>query len=237
VQSERVIVGIRRHGPWQVRDAIAALALFFGLQIGGSLLVRPVVETNAEGLTLASLLLSVGSALGAVTVVSAKRRVTAHRAGLVPLDRAWVWRCLVLGVVLLVARQMLALAAVALQPGLQQGSELLTDVLFPDETWARAAIMLLGGVVAPFGEELLFRGVLYEALRNHWRFWPSAVVSSLIFGAMHMIPIQILMAALLGVALCWTYERSQSLWAPVLIHMVNNLVAFSIAYVGLSMSR
>jgi len=134
----------------------------------------------------------------------------------------------------LVLRQLLAFAAVTALPELQQGAELLSQSLLPEGRGARVALLLLGGLGAPLGEELLYRGMLYGALRRRWGFWGAALVSSLAFGLFHVIPLQVLTAMLLGLVLCWVYERSGSLWAPALVHLVNNLLAFGLALVGLA---
>jgi membrane protease YdiL (CAAX protease family) len=97
-----------------------------------------------------------------------------------------------------------------------------------------ASMFLLGGVVVPFAEELYFRGVLYRWLHGRWGLWPGALVSSLVFGAVHG-DVPIAGAAFsLGVVLAWIYERSQSLWPAVLIHITNNVIKILALYIFLA---
>ena len=50
-------------------------------------------------------------------------------------------------------------------------------------------MVLIGGLLAPLAEEIIFRGLLYGWLRRFWRVIPAAVVSALVFGAVHgMVP-------------------------------------------------
>jgi len=219
---------------WRLRDAIIAIVLFFLVQIVVAVAAVLRGETSQERLVIMTLALSVSSSVGLVLVWARLRRLSLHDIGLTRLSRAWVWRCVAVAVAALVLRQLLTLGIVAILPQLQEGAELLTQALVPDGWGARLAVLLLGGLAAPVGEELLYRGMLFGALRRRWGFWGAASVSSLAFGLFHMIPLQILMAMLLGVVLCWVYERSGSLWAPVVVHLVNNLLALAVAMAGLA---
>ncbi len=84
-------------------------------------------------------------------------------------------------------------------------------------------------VVAPIGEEFLFRGYIFTALRN-WRGpWTGAVVTGLLFGLVHagsaplldLVPL-----AALGFGLCLLYRRTGSLYPCIVVHSLNNSVAF-----------
>ncbi len=45
---------------------------------------------------------------------------------------------------------------------------------------------LLVAVLAPIAEEIFFRGMIFRALKNGMGLWPAAIVSGLLFGAMHI---------------------------------------------------
>lgn len=219
---------------WRGRDVAIALVLYLGVQIGGALLALLSGSGDQMQVSISTLLLSSLASLGSVGMLMLFRRLTLTDVGLLRLPKGWLRLTVALGIGLLVARQLLAVSLAALLPGLQAGADLLAQVLLPDGAGARAAVMVLGGLVAPVGEELLFRGVLYGALRRRWTFWPAALAASLVFGLIHVIPLQMITAMLLGLALCWARERSRTLTAPVVIHVINNVVAFAIAFVGLS---
>src|SRR4029450_10319628 len=77
-------------------------------------------------------------------------------------------------------------------------------------------------VIAPIGEELFFRGVLFRSLRDRHGFWVGAVGSAIGFGLIHFIPGSAIDAALLmivmfftGIALCFLYERRGTIVAPL----------------------
>jgi membrane protease YdiL (CAAX protease family) len=116
-------------------------------------------------------------------------------------------------------------ASLVLQPEQEDiGGEL--GVGDPNLAIAISAVVLIA-MVAPVTEELFFRGFLFAGLRSRWPLWPSAVLVGLIFGLVHaptgltaVVPL-----AGLGVALCWLYERTRSLWPCVFAHVINNSLA------------
>lgn len=85
-------------------------------------------------------------------------------------------------------------------------------------------------LVAPFGEELFFRGFLYKALRRRFSMWPAALISAAVFGAAHFAGLDflILIPALfvVGIGLALVYEKRQSLLASMSAHATFNLIGF-----------
>ncbi len=81
-------------------------------------------------------------------------------------------------------------------------------------------------VVAPFLEEMLFRGIF---LRSFLRRYPESyaiALSALLFGAMHMNLYQFVTGLVMGIFLGWIYARTRSLWPCIAIHAWNNFLAF-----------
>jgi membrane protease YdiL (CAAX protease family) len=81
-------------------------------------------------------------------------------------------------------------------------------------------------VVAPFCEELFFRGFLFRAMRSRMPFWIAAAIDGALFGAVHGLSAVTLILVALGVVLCWVYERTGTLYAPIAIHAFNNTIAY-----------
>jgi membrane protease YdiL (CAAX protease family) len=80
--------------------------------------------------------------------------------------------------------------------------------------------------VAPVAEELFFRGFLYQAFRNSFGVWPGAILSGLVFGVIHFEFFKLVQLATLGVILALLFERTRSLWPPIMLHAINNTLAF-----------
>ncbi|MDQ3630601.1 MAG: CPBP family intramembrane metalloprotease [Actinomycetota bacterium] len=98
-------------------------------------------------------------------------------------------------------------------------------------TLALLAAALLVTVVAPFAEEVFFRGYVFGALRNWKGMWIGALLSGLIFGAIHVgsapDPLYLPLLAVFGIVLCLLYVKTRSLYPCIVLHAVNNCLAFA----------
>lgn len=107
------------------------------------------------------------------------------------------------------------------------------EFLLPEQLSPASAILMiiLSGVVAPFGEELLFRGVFYSLLRGKWSVIPSVLLSSFLFGLFHGNLVSGFTGFLLGIVAALVYEYSQSLWTSVIVHSINNSTRIALLYI------
>ena len=94
-------------------------------------------------------------------------------------------------------------------------------------------MVLIGGLLAPLAEEILFRGLLFGWLRRFWRILPATLLSAAIFGLIHGIAPVIVAAFVVGLALAYAYERTGSLWTPTIIHATQNCVAMAVMFASL----
>ena len=88
--------------------------------------------------------------------------------------------------------------------------------------------VLMLAVLAPVMEEVLFRGILLEAVREKYSSGRAIVVSALMFGVIHIIPQQVVNAFVIGLILGFIYVRTNSLWPVIIIHALNNAMAYVI---------
>ncbi len=86
--------------------------------------------------------------------------------------------------------------------------------------------LVIYGILIPFTEELLFRGVIQNRIRRYFPFWLAILLDALIFGCYHGNPVQILYAFLMGLALAGVYEHYRVLNAPVTMHIAANLLIY-----------
>lgn len=90
---------------------------------------------------------------------------------------------------------------------------------------------LLTTVVAPIAEETLFRGYIFAAFAK-WRGWlPAAVLTGLMFGAVHASSapaVDLVPLAVLGFLLCALYRATGSLYPCIAAHSLNNSLAFGV---------
>ena len=85
--------------------------------------------------------------------------------------------------------------------------------------------VLIVGMIAPFAEEVLFRGVVYQALKKHFHIGTVIGVQALLFGLAHINSLQIVYATLMGVLCGYMVYRTKSLWSGVVIHIANNTIS------------
>lgn len=113
------------------------------------------------------------------------------------------------------------------------------DVGFKTVTVAADKILAFVALVVlpPLGEEFLMRGYLYSVLRSRWSFVVAGLVTSALFGAAHLLTgtDSILWAAgvdtfILSLVLVYLRERTGALYAPIMVHGLNNILAFSVYF-------
>ena len=91
---------------------------------------------------------------------------------------------------------------------------------------------LAGAVAAPIGEEVFFRGLLYNSLKQKLNVRAAIVISGFIFALVHFGPLAILIIFPMGMLLAYVYERTGSLWVTICMHGVHNGLSFLIAMVA-----
>ena len=95
------------------------------------------------------------------------------------------------------------------------------------------AVVCFGAVVvAAIAEELVFRGLVHNALRRHLALAPAAVAGALLFSFKHGIIGDLWPLFLFGLALTWLYERTGRLLAPIAFHAANNLVVLILVWLA-----
>lgn len=103
------------------------------------------------------------------------------------------------------------------------------QVLRQYSQWPIATVIFINAaIVTAVFEEMLFRGFFQTMIRSHiYRPWPSILLSSALFTASHSIVNISHWPALfvLGVCLGYAYEKSGSLFRPIIIHSVFNGLA------------
>jgi membrane protease YdiL (CAAX protease family) len=161
----------------------------------------------------------VGSAL---LVTGQRGKISARQFGFRPFNRsAFGWALLALVTYFTLSAIYVALA--------QPPRDDLPQELGADQSTFLAVItgMFVIGVAPPV-EEFFFRGFLYQALRNRLGVGGGAVTSGLIFGAIHFKPDFLVPLAILGIVQALLFEKTKSLWPCILVHALNNALAFSV---------
>lgn len=102
-------------------------------------------------------------------------------------------------------------------------------------SWTGLVLMLVVvGIVAPFAEEVAFRGVLFTWLRDRFGVTLGVLVSSLFFSLLHGLPQLIPALFVVGAVLAVLYHRSGSLWTAILAHGLFNALMVLALYTALA---
>lgn len=81
-------------------------------------------------------------------------------------------------------------------------------------------------VLAPFTEEILFRGVVQNAYERKFGFF-AIVLSSMLFAFTHADILACINAFFVGLLVGYLYLKTRSIWCPIIFHAVFNLLAFT----------
>jgi membrane protease YdiL (CAAX protease family) len=91
--------------------------------------------------------------------------------------------------------------------------------------FALLGLAVLAMVVAPVAEEIFFRGMLYNALRQRLTVVAAALLQAGVFSFFHNFgPAGSAAIALAGLAFAFVYEWRKTLVAPILLHLAINTV-------------
>ena len=207
--------------PWGARQAwwgVAALALWLGLAIGLGVLAVIYEFELSFSLVLAfgelSLLLPVW------WLVLRKHESGWSLLGLRPSqENVVVLSC---GALVVFYGINFCYAAFAASLGLEGGGSLSPVLVNPTLFWGLAFSAVL---VAPFVEEIFFRGFLFTGFREKYGWRKAAALSALLFSLIHLQPLNMIPFFILGYIFAYTYEYSGSLWPAILLHATVNGVS------------
>jgi uncharacterized protein len=93
--------------------------------------------------------------------------------------------------------------------------------------------LALNTFLVALSEEWMFRGILFRALVGQWRVWPALVLTSVVFGSIHVLngfsysnltqsSVQAVAAMMTGLLLGALLVRTGSIWPSVVLHMIWN---------------
>lgn len=96
-------------------------------------------------------------------------------------------------------------------------------------TLSLLVLLVAGALMTPFGEEVVFRGVIATALNRHGA-WAGVLGSAVIFAAAHGPSVIFFDALMVGILIGVLYRKTGSLWPALAVHVVYNglhLVTYS----------
>lgn len=108
-------------------------------------------------------------------------------------------------------------------PGYKPQASHLT--LFGTDMFGYISAFFFVVLLAPFLEEVFFRGFVYRILIKTWSPWFGSIITALLFALFHFEFQSFIPLFILGLLLNFTYQRTSSIWTSVCFHSLNNAVA------------
>jgi membrane protease YdiL (CAAX protease family) len=112
----------------------------------------------------------------------------------------------------------------------------VNDAYISDMVQENYTFLAFGTVLlVPVAEEALYRGLIFGQIYNRNRL-AAYIISSVVFAAIHVIsyiglyePIHLMLCLLqylpAGLCLGWAYANSDTIWAPILMHITINQIS------------
>lgn len=86
-----------------------------------------------------------------------------------------------------------------------------------------AMMMIYSVLMAPIGEELIFRGVTLRILQSSFPFWLANIIQAFFFGCFHMNMLQGVYTFVVGLILGYIYKKGGSIYHCIIFHLLFNL--------------
>ena len=194
--------------------------------IGNYLMTGNLASTNADPLILRALPFLI---FGLLLVTVPPLRIRASRCLSGPIPRGRYGEILVVALTTIpltwATAGARALWAWIIDPASIECMKANSDSEWLMATSARgiATFLVLGVMVAPLLEELLFRGFLYRAFTRDWGWVRALLATSALFGLYHPFFLNAFVASIVFVCVL---RRTGSLRASILVHAFMNLAAW-----------
>ncbi|MBI5035679.1 MAG: CPBP family intramembrane metalloprotease [Chloroflexi bacterium] len=216
--------------PWRIRDLLAGILFavlgIVALNVAAALLVYawhiPILD-NGTTLALFVVIQDVVVVLGALLFSVFRYHVGLDRLGLRRFDVAHGLGLIALLFILSYAiRFCFVITMMALGVQLQPQQVMLR---LDTTGWTFFLTFFSAAILAPFAEEVFFRGFLYGGLRARIGAIGAMVMSTVFFTALHFSLDAFIPILVLGFCLAWLYERTGSLYPGIILHASNNAIA------------
>ncbi len=219
-----------------------AAQLLAGVIVGlGIAIFRPGANVtdllnNSTPAQAAFLFLAESLAAGVVFYILRRNKLGLKAIGLRRLHRSDIGKGLVGFGVFYVLLIIASIVLTFIFPGLNSAKQ---DIGFNNVAGAGTILAFIALVIIPpLGEEILVRGYLFSGLRARLSFVKAGLIVSVLFSLAHLelgsgaAPVWSAAADtfILSLVLVYLREATGALYAGMLVHMLNNLIAFMVKF-------
>ena len=210
-----------------IKNAILLCLLFLGIQLGLGLLIGlfqmlfSLSDTSllAGVLTNLAIIISFGIVLWVGFRKTKRKFNEVFKFNKVP---PFLWIAIMvftIGLVIVISETDNLLSYILPMP-VMFGSVFKT--LMAEQIFIIAIISI--GIIPAFTEELLFRGLILDGLKNNYSKRKAIIISALLFGIIHLNPWQFCAAFIIGLVSAWICIETNSILLSIYIHFFNNVL-------------
>jgi len=228
--------------PWGYADMAMAIGIVIGVTILLALPAAAVaaviaggsdMETDQSALAVllgANLLLELFLLVAVALFAVRKYRVSWAAVGLRLPERGGWWLALAMlgGALMVIWVYFAVIAALDVEPRSN----------IPDEVFDSVPLTVLMGILAlalaPFMEEVFFRGFLFGGLRGRWGVFFAALFTGFLFALAHVDPLVFIPFTAVGMIFALGYVYSGSILASTIAHLLFNAISFGLAASGVA---
>ncbi|MFC7372433.1 CPBP family intramembrane glutamic endopeptidase [Fictibacillus iocasae] len=206
------------------------IVVYFAMQFSG-LFARPILSAfDVPREQWAGLWGTFSFALALVLILILLRpdiRDRHLRGGRVSRGSAVLWA--IGGVFMAYAAQIIAITIETKVLGIPAGSQNTKDLV--KITQYTPYFMIVAALIGPILEEIVFRKILFGRLYGRFGFFLSALISSLVFAAVHMDFTHLLIYTAIGFTFAYLYVKTKRLLVPIIAHMTMNTLVLLVQFV------
>ena len=205
-----------------MKKAISYLVIFLGIQILGGAVINTLwsIITKSSDRT-AALIITLTAVVSIITIL------VFLLARWMAVSPNWLrtrpWNVLAWSVIAALGALIPSMWLQEMIPELPNWAENEFDMILGNR-WGYLTV----GLLAPLSEEIVMRGAVLKELLKSPKLspWGAIALSALFFALIHMNPVQMPHAFLIGLLLGWMYWRTGSILPGVAYHWANNSVAY-----------
>ncbi|MCK6206584.1 CPBP family intramembrane metalloprotease [Bacillus infantis] len=216
----------KKQDPWGWREFILLMLLEFIIVIGVvKLIVQPFyaewLKDDLYAGTLTGLTIAVILMAGVYFIALRPKRLSWREAG-VKAFSSKDWKLIGLYSVGLLIGAVIIVVLTSFIGNSWENSK--TEAMQQNVTFFTVLIAFISAaVISPIYEEIFYRGFLYRWLRTRMGLTGALLLSSLIFTIIHIPTYNVMPVNFFsGILFALAYERTGSIWPPVLIHGLTN---------------
>lgn len=233
-----------RPAPQSWLDLLLYLLVGFGSFMLLSGLVAVLFTEISLGASFLLFLANFVCLAGTTYLLGVRRgKISWRGLGLRPLRWRWQWLLIGAGmaILLLPGRAVLGLLVQLLVEGNLDSLQARSDLILGgalEFSWIGFLSTLIGaGILVPVSEELYFRGLLHTWFWGKTgRVWLRVLASGTIFALAHADSLSVVAASfVIGLVNAYAYERTRSLFIPIIIHLTTNSAAVLLLYLSLAL--